>query len=204
MIVTMPHVLRSEFEAAALPHMPALYHMAMKMTRRPQQAEDLVQDTLLRAYRAFDTFEQGTNARAWLFRILRNVHINNYRSARVRPEDVDFAALEGIAESAIDTIALPAEQIRTPEDAVMENVIASEVSEAMDALPAEFRSVVEMALIEELSYREIADTLGIPVGTVMSRLHRGRRILQTRLHAYATQRGIVGRRTAAADSRQVA
>jgi RNA polymerase sigma-70 factor (ECF subfamily) len=151
-----PHERSEEFEEAALPHVNALFNLALNLTRNRKDAEDLVQETYLRAFRFFDSYQPGTHIKAWLFRILRNTFINRYRAARVRPEEVDF-----------------------------------DVEQAMAALPEEYRSVVIMALVEELSYKEIAAALSIPLGTVMSRLHRGRKQLQVALMEYAQRRGII-------------
>jgi RNA polymerase sigma-70 factor, ECF subfamily len=187
-----------EFEAAALPYLTPLFNFALKMTRSRERAEDLVQDTYLRAYRAYATFTPGTNMKAWLFQILKNVHINVYRSAKCRPEDVAFDAIEGVAEAHIDEGWSSDFAPETPETIVMNGVLDGEIQEALEALPEEFREVVLLAFVEEMSYREIADVLGIPMGTVMSRLHRGRKLLQARLTEFATRRGFAPRRPALA------
>ena len=186
---------KKEFETAALPHLQALFNFALKMTRSRERAEDLVQDTYLRAYRAYATFTPGTNMKAWLFQILKNVHINVYRSGKSRPEDVAWEAIEGVAEGHLDQAWLAASGPETPEAALMNGLLHGEVQEALDAIPEEFREVVVLAFVEEMSYREIADVLQIPIGTVMSRLHRGRKLLQARLLEFATRRRITGRRS---------
>jgi len=185
---------RIEFEAEALPYLTPLFSFALKMTRNRERAEDLVQDTYLRAYRAYGSFTPGTNMKAWLFQILKNVHINAYRSGRCRPEDVAFDTIEGVAEGHIEAGWSSEFAPETPESIVMSDLMHGEVEEALDGLPEEFREVVLLAFVEELSYREIADVLRIPMGTVMSRLHRGRKLLQSRLQAFAARRGFVGRR----------
>lgn len=183
---------RREFEETALPHLPALHNFALKMTRSREKAEDLVQDTFVRAFRAYGSFTPGTNMKAWLFQILKNVHINAYRSAKVRPEDVAFDAIEGIAERAIDETATGGRVPESPEQIVMAEVLDGELRDALASLPEEFREVVVLAFVEEMSYKEIADALAIPIGTVMSRLHRGRKLLQARLQAFGVRRRLVG------------
>jgi RNA polymerase sigma-70 factor (ECF subfamily) len=185
------HNRREEFEQVALPHLKALYNFALKLTLDPKDAEDLVQETFLRAFRFFDTYTPGTQIRAWLFRILRNVHINRYRAARARPEETDLSKIEGGWEQNVSEEFLREHGPRSPERAFFEGVLDEEVERALAALPEEYREVVLLALVEELSYKEIAQVLSIPIGTVMSRLHRGRRILQARLLDYARRRGIV-------------
>src|SRR5215831_3678547 len=177
---------KSEFEAAALPHLQALFNFAVSLTRNREKAEDLVQDAYLRAFRAYATFTPGTNIKAWLFQILKNVHINAYRSGKAHPEEVAWEAIDGGLDAA--------SPVETPEAAVMNGLLHGEVQEALDAIPVEYREVVVLAFAEEMSYREIADVLRIPIGTVMSRLHRGRKLLQARLLEFASRRGIVGRR----------
>lgn len=186
-----PHNRREEFEQVALPHLQALYNFALKLTLDPKAAEELVQETYLRAFRFFDTYRSGTQIRAWLFRILRNTHINRYRAARARPEETDLARIEEGWERTVAEEFLRERQPRSPEEALLEGVLDEEVEQALAALPEEYREVVLLALVEELSYKEIAQVLSIPIGTVMSRLHRGRKILQARLVDYARRRGIV-------------
>lgn len=182
---------RSEFESVALPHLSAMYNFALKLTRNRGDAEDLVQESFLRAFRAFHTYEPGTRIKAWLFRIVRNTFINSYRAAKVRPEETDFSALDGGYETAIDKAFLRDRRPPSPESVLMDGALDAQVTAAIDDLPEEYRSVVLLALVEELSYKEIADVLGVPVGTVMSRLHRGRRQLQGALVDYARRRGII-------------
>jgi RNA polymerase sigma-70 factor, ECF subfamily len=187
---------RKEFEEQALPHLRPLYSRALRLSRNEGDAEDLVQDTYLRAYRFFDRFEPGTNMRAWLYRILQNQFLNHLQQERPASGTADLEALaesHGIAES-----AFPHSPLRTPEEELMDSVTAAEVEEALSLLPPEYRRVVDMAFTQERSYREIADTLGIPMGTVMSRLHRGRRILRKRLLDFAAHRHLVGSKALAA------
>jgi RNA polymerase sigma-70 factor (ECF subfamily) len=189
---------RGEFEAQALPHLRSLYSLAYRLTRNEKDAEDLVQDTYLRAFRFYHRFEPGTNIRAWLYRILKNLFLN-----RVQDEKplTGMAGLNdpGDSSSTLES-AFPHSPSRTPEQEVLDSVTAGEVEEALALLPPEYRIVVDMALSEEMSYKEIADAMGIPIGTVMSRLHRGRRFLQSKLHDYVAHRHLVGRQALDASS----
>ncbi len=189
-----PHDRKSEFEEVALPFMDALFNLALNLTRNRKDAEDLVQEAYLRAYRFFDSYQPGTHIKAWLFRILRNTFINRYRAAKIRPEEVDFDKVELVYERLVDDAFLQSRQPVSPEQAVMDGVLDAEVQQAMDALPEEYRTVVVLALAEEMSYKEIAGALSIPLGTVMSRLHRGRKLLQKSLLEYARRKGIISGR----------
>lgn len=183
-----------EFEAEALRHLDALYRTALRMTRSEADAEDLVQETFIRAFRFRDQFTLGTNMKAWLFRILTNTFINTYRRKTAQPEVTD---LDGIDEFSLyrrmaDDRA--ASSSPDPEAELMKNVVDSEVTDALEELPEKFRSTVLLD-VEGFSYKEIAEMLGIPIGTVMSRLHRGRKFLQKRLYDLARERGIAAVRT---------
>lgn len=182
-----------EFAEVALPHTDALFNLALHLTRDRRDAEDLVQEALLKAFRFFDSYEPGTQIRAWLFRILRNTFINRYRAAKVRPQEVNFAHLESTYDRVIDETLLGDRGAMSPERLILDHVLDEEVDDALGRIPEEYRTVVIMALVEDMTYREIADTLSIPVGTVMSRLHRGRKALQASLLDYARRRGIVHR-----------
>jgi RNA polymerase sigma-70 factor (ECF subfamily) len=186
-----PHQRTEEFEEVALPYLDALYNLALNLTRNPKDAEDLVQETYLRAYRFFDSYRPGTHIKAWLFRILRNTFINRYRAAKARPEEVDFDKIDGVYEQRVEEDFLRGHGSVNPEEAVMVGVPDEEIQAAMLALPEEYRSVVIMALVEDMSYKEIASALSIPLGTVMSRLHRGRKQLQGALLEYAQRKGIL-------------
>jgi len=188
---------REDFESLAMPHTDSLFNLALRMTRNEKDAEDLVQETLLRAYRFFHTYEPGTNIRAWLFRILKNNFINRYRKVQRQPATVDFAKLEESFETLFDETFRRAS--KTPEEIVVDASYHGEVLSAMEELPEDYRTVVVLALVEDLSYKEIAQVVGCPIGTVMSRLHRGRRLLQARLAEYATRRGIVSHPRAASE-----
>jgi len=179
----------------ALPHLDALYNLALKLTRNPKDAEDLVQEAYLRAFRFFDSYQTGTHIKAWLFRILRNTFINRYRAAKSRPDEVDFSKIEAVYDRVVSEEFLQDHQPRDPEEILMDGVLDHEVEEAIARLPDEYRAVVILALVEELSYKEIAATLSIPLGTVMSRLHRGRKQLQAALLEFAERKGILRRRS---------
>ncbi len=178
------------FSELAMPFMGPLYSAALRMTRYPAVAEDLVQETYLRAYRAFESFQEGTNIKAWLYRILTNTFINQYRAAKRRPEQSDIEDVEdlylyrrlGGLEAAMAG--------RSPETELLESIPDAEVKEALESLPEQFRMAVLLADVEGFAYKEIADILDIPIGTVMSRLHRGRKQLQKRLWEYAVERGL--------------
>jgi RNA polymerase sigma-70 factor (ECF subfamily) len=186
-----PHNRTEEFEEVALPHLDALFNLALNLTHNRKDAEDLVQEAYLRAFRFFDSYRPGTHIKAWLFRILRNTFINRYRAAKARPEEVDFDKIDGAYEQMVDDEFLRTHGAQDPESAVMVGVPDEAVQQALVALPEEYRSVVIMALVEEMSYKEISGALSIPMGTVMSRLHRGRKQLQGTLMEYAKAKGIL-------------
>ena len=185
-----PHERTEEFERVALPHLDSLFNLALSLTRNRKDAEDLVQETYLRAFRFFDSYEPETQIKAWLFRILRNTFINRYRSERARPEEVEFDKIEGSYETLVEEQFRRQHQPPDPERALLAGVPDEEIQRAMAQLPEDYRTVVIMALLEDLSYKEIAAALEIPIGTVMSRLHRGRKHLQRELLDYARRRGI--------------
>ena len=170
--------------------MSSLYTAALRMTRNPSDAEDLVQETYLKAYRAFATFKEGTNLKAWLYKILTNTFINSYRSRKRRPEQTELADVEDLylyrRLGGLEAVSLG----RSAEEEVMEHFTDGDVKGAVEALPEQFRMAVLLADVEGFSYKEIAEILDIPIGTVMSRLHRGRRALQKALHEFAVQRGL--------------
>ena len=180
----------ARFSELTTEFMPALYAAAMRMTRNPSDAEDLVQETYLRAYRGFEGFREGTNLKAWLYRILTNTFINTYRAKKRRPDQVDLDDVEdfylfrrlGGLESA--------EANRTAETEVLDALPDAEVKEALESLPEQFRMAVILADIEGFSYKEIAEILDVPIGTVMSRIHRGRKQLQRRLWDYAERHNL--------------
>jgi RNA polymerase sigma-70 factor (ECF subfamily) len=182
---------QANFERDAMPYVGQLYAAAMRMTRNPADAEDLVQETMLKAYRAYDTFQEGTNLKAWLYRILTNTYINRYRKAQRRPTETDLGEVEDLylyrRLGSEDT----ADMARSAEDQLLEGLVESDIKEAVESLPEHFRLPVLLADLEGFSYKEIAEILEIPIGTVMSRLHRGRKQLQRALWEYASRRGLV-------------
>jgi len=183
---------RGTFEQLAKSHMSALYNMALRLTRNPSEAEDLVQDTLLRAYRFFNRYEQGSNFKAWVFKILKNSFINRYRKDQQIPETVDFSAIEEGLERLVDESYREGGAPADPEQVFLSGVVDHEIEEALQSLPEEYRMVFLMAVQQEMSYKEIAAALSIPIGTVMSRLHRARRLMQARLTEYGRRRRLTG------------
>ena len=174
-----------------MPFMDALYSAALRMTRNPADAEDLVQETYLRAYRGFGGFQEGTNIKAWLYKILTNTFINSYRSKKRRPDETDFDAVEDFSLFGRLGGLEAAEAGRTPETDVLDAMPDEAVKAALEALPDQFRIAVLLADVEGFSYKEIAEITDVPIGTVMSRLHRGRRQLQKELWEYARERGLL-------------
>jgi len=175
------------FESAAMPYLDALYNTAYRMARNAEDAEDLVQETYLKAYRSFDQFTPGTNLKAWLFKILKNTFINEYRKRQSKPAASDFSEIEGSFESQVRSD--PAAQIKNPEEEILDTSFDEGVQDALDRLPPDYRMAVLLADLEGFSYKEIAEILEIPVGTVMSRLYRGRKLLEEALLVYARDHG---------------
>ena len=177
------------FSTDALQYAPQLYSAALRMTRNPADAEDLVQETYLRAYRSYASFAEGTNLRAWLFRILTNTFINSYRAKQRRPQETELGETEDLylyrRLGRIDPAALSAE------DQLFDLFTDDEVKAALEELPDAFRLPVLLADVLDFSYKEIADQLEIPIGTVMSRLHRGRKAMYRRLYEFAQGRGLI-------------
>jgi RNA polymerase sigma-70 factor (ECF subfamily) len=172
-----------EFEDEALIHLDALYGLALRLSGGDEpRAEDLVQDAILKAYRAWDRFEAGTNCRAWLMTILRNTFINEFRRQKTRPTPIEF---EQVAERPFSESLYEAD----PEGRIFDHIIDDQVVAAIDELPEEFRVAVVLSDLEGLSYQEVAELMGIPVGTVKSRLFRARKRLQERLYEYAVEMG---------------
>lgn len=180
--------LKAAFEQAALPHLSHLYTAAYYLIKDPTEAEDLVQETYLRALRFFHKFQPGTNCRAWLLSILRNVFINRYREKQREPDFVDWEKIDRAYES---MVARHEEaEMNNPESLFFSRLMDHEVEQALSEIPEEFRAAIILVDIEELSYDEAANVMECPVGTVRSRLSRGRRMLQVLLREYARKRGV--------------
>ena len=184
---------QATFADQAMQHMGSLYSAAVRKTRNPHDAEDLVQETYLKAYRGFAGFEQGTNLKAWLHRILTNTHINSYRSKQRRPAETDLNDVEHLYLYRRLDGREAATRGRSAEDELMDRLTDTEVERAIHTLRGQSRLVVMLADVEGFSCREIAETLDIPMGTVMSRLHRGRQHLRRRLDDVAVDRRLIDR-----------
>lgn len=179
--------LYEDFQNEAVPHMDALFNFALRMTGDSDDASDLVQETYMRAFRFFDKFERGTNAKAWLFRIMKNTYINSYRKNSKTPEKVDYEDVENFYENVKPS---------TTEDAhlekdIFDNLLDDEVQNAITKLPEDFRTVVILADLEGFTYEEISDFIDCPIGTVRSRLHRARKMLYANLYDYANEMGYI-------------
>lgn len=177
------------FEDEVMPHVHTLFGAALRLTRSFSEAEDLVQETCLKAYRSFDQFEMGTNCRAWLFRILTNTFINKYRRRVKEKEILDVENRSSTGASSIEFTGKNIEM--TPENILVDRMLSDEVLGALEKVPTDFRVVVVLSDIFNFAYKEIAETISIPIGTVMSRLFRGRRLLQEQLFDYAIREGVI-------------
>ena len=182
--------VRSEFEEIALPHLDSLYGAAYRLTRNPRDAEDLVQDSVLRAYRFWHSFQKDSNCKAWLFRILTNTFINGYQKKKRSREVISLAVKEQEATDGV-LVQERSQAARSPEGILLDKAMSDDVSHALAALPADFRVAVVLCDVEGFSYKEIAEIMECPVGTVMSRLYRGRRLLKKALHRFAVNQGLV-------------
>jgi RNA polymerase sigma-70 factor, ECF subfamily len=182
---------QADFAELAMPFMHGLYTAGLRMTRNPSDAEDLVQETYLRAYRGFGGFQEGTNLKAWLYKILTNTYINMYRAKKRRPDQEALDELEDFSLyrriGGLEAVAAD----RSPEAEVLDSIPEDSVKAALEDLPENFRMAVLLADVEGFSYKEIAEITDVPIGTVMSRLHRGRKQLQRRLWDLAVERGLV-------------
>jgi len=177
------------FAEEAVGHLDAMYAVACKLTRNPSEAEDLVQDTLLKAMRAREQFHAGTNLKAWLFRILTNTFINKYRRGGLERSVLEGPDADPLVDGWVSASTM--RHLRDPEQQALQPIVEGEVQRALDALPTEFKIAVILCDVEEFSYEEIANIMGCPIGTVMSRLHRGRKLLQRSLYNHALALGIV-------------
>lgn len=186
---------RAAFAAEAMQFAQSLYTTALRMTRNSADAQDLVQETYLKAYRSFATFDEGTNLRAWLFRILTNTFSNNYRAKQRRPQESELKNVENLY--LYNRLPQLAQMSSSAEDQLIDMFAGSEVREALENLPESFLLPVLLSDVEQFSYKEIAEILDIPIGTVMSRLHRGRKALQEALYEYAVSRNLVSQQTLA-------
>ena len=180
---------RAAFEQEALVHLDALYRVALRLTGNPSDADDLVQETMLKAYRSWEQYQTGTNAKGWLLTILRNSFINEYRRRTRHPETVDVDTIEPFA-------VFQDIQEEDPQGAFFDKIVDDEVLRAIDGLPEAFRETVVLSDVEGMSYQEIGKILSIPVGTVKSRLFRARQMLQAKLYEYAVGNGYIKGRKA--------
>ena len=176
---------QQDFRAEMIPHLDALYNFALRLTTDPTDAEDLVQDTIVKAFRFFNSYEKGTNAKAWLFRILKNSYINNYRKKSKQPYQVDYDEVSTYYE----TVRSEQSDTTDMEDIMYRELLDDQVTRALEKLPEDFRTVVLLCDVEGFTYEEIANMLDVPIGTIRSRLHRGRNLLRAALMEYADQKG---------------
>lgn len=179
------YVDEQEFIKLVYPNRELLLNYALKLTNDPDAAEDLVQETLIKAYRFFDKFEKGTNIKGWLYRILKNTFINDYRKVAKSPDRVDYEDVQNFYES-ISPADVQTQHITAD---IFDNTFDDELSNALNSLPEEFRTVIILSDIEEFTYEEIADIINCPVGTIRSRLHRARKMLYSKLQKYAQKKG---------------
>jgi RNA polymerase sigma-70 factor (ECF subfamily) len=174
-----------DFSSGSLPYRDQLFKSALRMTRSVEDAEDLVQETFLKAYKYYERFAEGTNFKAWLFKIMKNTFINSYRKRKLQPPKVDFDEIhEGLERTLVEKAEIDPEN---PEIGFISSEIDHEVAQALAGLPHDYKMVVLLADLDGFSYKEIAEILEVPVGTVMSRLYRGRRILERALLSYGTR-----------------
>jgi RNA polymerase sigma-70 factor (ECF subfamily) len=176
---------QSLFEQEALPHMNALYSFAVRLCRDRDDASDLLQETFLKGYRFFDKFETGTNCKAWLFRILKNTYINQYRKDKKEPDTIEYDTIEEF----YDLIRSESSESTDLQKRIFDNLLDDEISIALDSLPESFRTAIILCDLEGMTYDEISEILECPIGTVRSRLHRARNILASKLIKYAKNRG---------------
>lgn len=177
------------FKEEALPHLNALYNYARSISYSESDAEDLVQETYMRAYRYFHQYTPGTNCKAWLFTILRNLYNTKYKQYKKSPDEVHYEAEEEIYNQIVSEDLTSV--IKDPESELFDNILPDEIIEAIEELPEKYKSCIVLSDVEDFSYKEISDILDLPIGTVMSRLHRGRNILKKKLVDYAKDKGVI-------------
>ena len=182
---------QANFEGDAMQYAGQLYSAALRMTRNPADAEDVVQETYLKAYRAYATFKEGTNLKAWLYRILTNTYINRYRKKQRRPSEVELGELQDLY--LYRRLGEVSGASQSAEEEALDQFVDADVKQALESLPEHFRMPVLLADVDGFSYKEIAEIIDVPIGTVMSRLHRGRKALQKKLWSVAEERGLTGR-----------
>lgn len=180
---------QATFEDDAMEFAPQLYSAALRMTRNPADAEDVVQETYLKAYRGYGSFKEGTNLKAWLYRILTNTYINKYRKAQRRPNEVELGELQDMY--LFRRLGEHSGATESAEHQALDMFVDQDIIDAIEALPEAFRLPVLYADVDGFSYKEIAEILDVPIGTVMSRLHRGRKALQRQLYDLAVEHGLV-------------
>lgn len=193
-----PKKIYLEFEDEVIPHLNSLKAFALKLTNNPEDADDLVQDTMLKAFRFFDKFEKGTNCKAWLMRIMKNSFINDYRKNLKEPNKVDYEDVQNFYEN------IKSEDVKSShiENDAFTNILDDEIVSALSTLPDDYRTIVFLSDIEGYSYDEIAEFLNCPVGTIRSRLHRARKILYALLYTYASKKGAVNKRSAEVEQKE--
>jgi len=187
---------RKEFEETAMEHIDSLYNMALRLVFNKEEAEDLVQETYLKAYRFFDSFQKGTNIKAWLYKILKNTFINKYRKEIATPGEILYEDLEAINSGLAykqETNSTELADTLESKYADFSGLLEDDVKQALDSLPAEYREAILLSDVEELSYQDIAEIANVPIGTIKSRLNRGRKLLQKKLFEYAKDKGFIKR-----------
>jgi len=183
--------IKAAFNEEAVPHLDALYGTALRLTRNDGDAQDLIQETMLKAYRYFDRYERGTNCKAWLFKIMTNTFINRYRKAQKRKEVLLDDDSRPLQERAVTPTPNPLVQHFESEEVMYFRLFSDEVKSALEEIPVDFRMVVLLADLQDIAYKDIAEIMDCPIGTVMSRLYRGRRMLQARLADFAKEAGYI-------------
>lgn len=184
--LTLEEINKNEdFEEEMIPYLNAMYNFALRLTSDPNDAEDLVQDAIVKAFRFFSSYKKGTNAKVWLFNILKNTFLNNYQRRSRQPYKVDYDKVSPFYE----TIRADRTDTSDLENRMFRELIDDDISNALEELPEDFRTVILLCDVEEFTYEEIANMLDVPIGTIRSRLHRGRNLLKMSLLTYARKRG---------------